>query len=54
MNVDVNFKWQPGAKNKIEQTPKKMLYDIARITLDTTYQNIPLYTLILLHFLNLV
>ena len=42
MNVDVNFKWQPGAKNKIEQTPKKMLYDIARITLDTTYQNIPL------------
>ena len=42
MNVDVNFKWQPGAKNKIEQAPKKMLYDIARITLDTTYQNIPL------------
>lgn len=42
MNVDVNFKWQSGAKNKIEQAPKKILYDVARITLDTTYQNIPL------------
>ena len=42
MNVDVNFKWQPGAKNKIKQAPKKMLYDIAKITLDMSYQNIPL------------
>lgn len=42
MNVDVNFKWQPGAKNKIEQAPKKMLYDIAKITLDMSSQNIPL------------
>ena len=42
MNVDVNFKWQPGAKSKIEKTPKKMLYDIAKITLDMSCQNIPL------------
>ena len=42
MNVDVNFKWQPGAKNKIKQAPKKMLYDIAKITLDMSSQNIPL------------
>ena len=42
MNVDVNFKWQAGAKNKIKQAPKKMLYDIAKITLDMSFQNIPL------------
>ena len=42
MNVDVNFKWQPGAKNKIEQAPKKILYDVAKITLDMSFPHIPL------------
>lgn len=39
---DVSFKWYPGAKQKFLNTPKKMLYDIAKVTLDMTVQNIPL------------
>ncbi len=42
MNVDVNFKWQPGAKNKIKQSPDKIMYNMARITLDMSYPHIPL------------
>lgn len=42
MSLSVKFKWKPGAKEKIEQSPDKIMYNMARITLDMSYPHIPL------------
>lgn len=44
MNFAVNteVEWEPGAQNKLKEAPDKIVYTIARITLDKTYPHIPL------------
>lgn len=41
-NVTSKIEWEPGAQEKIKNMPDNVVYTIARITLDTTYQHIPL------------
>lgn len=44
MNYDVSVKWNAGAQNKIEESPNRMLYSVARQTLDLTYKHMPMNT----------
>ena len=42
VSVSSNFKWNPGAKNKILEAPNNITYGIAQITLDLSFNHIPL------------
>ena len=42
MSNTYQFKWAPGAQQKLLSTPDKIMYAFARLTLDRTYQHIPL------------
>nr|DAL31256.1 MAG TPA_asm: Minor capsid protein [Caudoviricetes sp.] len=44
MNYDVEAKWYAGAPQKIKDNPNKILYTVARQTLDITYKHIPMDT----------
>lgn len=39
---EVTLKWNPGAKKTILHVPDKVMYEVARRTLDLTYPHIPL------------
>jgi hypothetical protein len=40
----ITVKWKPGAKDKLLDTPNKITYGIARMTLDLTLPTIPMKT----------
>lgn len=42
ISCTAKVEWAPGAQKELETMPDKVVYTIARITLDTTYQHIPL------------
>lgn len=42
MNYDVSVKWNAGAQSKVEESPNRILYSVARQTLDLTYKHIPM------------
>lgn len=41
-DVSVSVKWEPGAKMALMSAPDKMMYAIARQTLDRTFPHIPM------------
>lgn len=41
-SVTTKVEWEPGAREQIKNMPDKVVYAIARITLDTAYTHIPL------------
>lgn len=41
-DVSVSVKWEPGAKMALMSAPDKMMYAIARQTLDLSFNHIPL------------
>lgn len=42
MDVQTKVEWNSGARRELKEMPDRVVYTIARITLDTTYQHIPL------------
>ena len=42
MDVQTKVEWNSGARQELKEMPDRVVYTIARITLDTTYQHIPL------------
>lgn len=42
MDVQTKVEWNSGARQELKEMPDRAVYTIARITLDTTYQHIPL------------
>ena len=40
--ADVTFRWYEGAEKKFEDTQDMIIYQIARLTLDKSYQMVPL------------
>nr|DAF46624.1 MAG TPA: putative tail-component [Siphoviridae sp. ctqwY3] len=46
MNISVatSVKWYPGKKQQIEQVSNKIMYEVARETLDVSFTHIPLST----------
>lgn len=41
-SVNVSVNWYPGKLNEVLQVSDKIMYTVARITLDTSYTSIPL------------
>lgn len=45
-NVDFKVNWNANAQRKLEEYPDKVVYTVARITLDKAYPTIPLSNMV--------